>query len=126
MDPKDAGTALLVMYLQPVLLTPLFGILVDMKGQRLLCTLLALCFEVLAHYILAEAEPNDGDDDLDEKTPLVAPGILGLFYSMFRVVLMSQIPMVVKNKKVLGTAFGVQAAVQNSGQTVIPILVGVI
>ena len=104
--PETSGKILLILYLQPVILTPFFGILFDKKGKRLMCTILAIILQIIAHFILT-LDKSGGPEEIDLQTPIHAMAILGLFYSMFRVVVISQIPMVIRNKKVLGTAFGI-------------------
>ena len=39
---QDAGEILLILYVQPVFLTPLFGLFADKKGKRLIATIFSI------------------------------------------------------------------------------------
>ena len=119
---KTAGDLLLILYLQPVFLTPVFGIITDKIGKRLVMTMFSIILQIVAHSIFAFISCGSLQSPKWVSTS-IGLVILGIFYSMFRVVLFSCIPLVVE-KNILGMAYGVQAAVYNGGMVILPILVG--
>ncbi len=102
---KTAGDLLLILYLQPVFLTPVFGIITDKVGKRMIMTILSIALQIIVQALFAFSGEGTEEEPLwiCAITGLV---ILGIFYSMFRVVLFSCIPLVVE-KKILGMAYGV-------------------
>ncbi len=53
---KTAGDLLLILYLQPVFLTPVFGIITDKIGKRLVMTMFSIILQILTQMIFAFAD----------------------------------------------------------------------
>jgi MFS family permease len=102
-----------LIFLSTMVLTPLFGLMVDRIGKR--ATVLMLGSVALIPVFLTLG--------LTSLPPLVPMLVLGVSDSVVPAALWSAIPLVV-NQTRLGTAYGVVTLVQNAGLTVVPWVAG--
>ena len=110
-----ANSYLLIPYLMSAILTPPVGYFVDRVGRRAELLLVSAASLAVTHFLFAWSSA----------TPLYGLVILGLAYSIYASAIWPSIALVV-NENVVGTAYGIITAVQNSGLAAIPIVVGLL
>ncbi len=98
-----------------IIFTPLFGWLVDKKGMRASLMILGSFLLIIAHLILS----------LTNLSPYISMFIIGIAFSLVPAAMWPAVALIVK-EKVLGTAYGVMASLQNLGLFSVPILAGMI
>lgn len=109
-----ANKYLMIPYLTSACLTPFVGYACDRIGRRAELLLASVLSITMAHFIFAF---------VNSIQPIYALLLLGVGYSMYAAAIWPSISLVV-DKNRIGTAYGLVTAVQNAGQTVIPIIVG--
>ena len=114
----ESGMIISITYGIAAILCPVFGILVDRVGRRVILIIFAACCVASVH-ILFILTP----DSHQPIYPIFYMVILGLGYSIYASVMWASIPYLVE-PKTIGTAFGVTTAIQNLGLGVGPIVVG--
>ena len=120
-DPGSAGTLISIVYICPVLLTPLFGVLVDRFGRRAVFLVLACLIFCATHLGVAffpDSAPN-------HPAYLVIIPLLGvsLSYSIYGAVFWPCIALVIE-PKMTGTAYGIVGSAANTMLTIIPLITG--
>ncbi len=98
-----------------IIFTPLFGWLIDKKGNRASLMFLGSLLLIIAHLILS----------LTDISPYISMFIIGIAFSLVPAAMWPAVALIVK-EKLLGTAYGVMASLQNLGLFSVPILAGMI
>lgn len=110
---NSAGLYMSVPFFISAFMVPLYGILIDMYGQRAYLSLVASIlgfFSFTMFYYLP---------------PIYAFIMLGMTYSMFASVIWPAISLVVR-KDLVGFAYGVTTSLQNAGLSIFPLIVAYI
>ncbi|MGQ9819538.1 MAG: MFS transporter [Candidatus Kapaibacteriales bacterium] len=108
-----AGFLSSILTLSAMIMTPLFGILVDKFGRRTKLMIFGSSLIIPVYLIMAYT-----------KIPLYIPmGIMGLSFSLIPAVMWPSVAIVVPENK-LGTAYGVMTMIQNIGLFTTNILIG--
>ena len=115
-----AGVYLLVIYLSASIVTPMFGMVVDKYGRRVLLMILSITLFLVALVVFCIIP-----SDCNKIIPLVPLVLIGLFYATYAAIFWPCIPLVVEQNK-QGTAFGVVNSIQNINLAVSPLVFGVI
>ncbi|MFA5326104.1 MAG: MFS transporter [Bacteroidales bacterium] len=115
----DLEIAALMVSLIPfctMVFTPIFGALVDRKGNATRLMILGSCLVLVAHLIIgfAPSFPFFG---------YVGIGILGIGYSLVPAAMWPSVPKIIPEKN-LGTAYSLIYWIQNMGMLLVPIFVG--
>jgi len=116
-----AGTVTPIIFITPVILTPIVGIASDKFGKRILLLLAASLIYLIDNLVIAfypDAKP--GDADYNVIGMLIG---LGIFYSGFAAVFWPCVALVVK-PKLTGIAYGVCLVFQNIVLMIGPIALG--
>ena len=115
---STAGNLVSIPYFQAAVITPMFGTLIDRLGKRGFFMILSSLLAIGVHFFWF-ALPGCERCWLSV-VPLI---IFGIFYSCYASVIWPSIPLVVE-KNLIGTAFGLVTAVQNTGLFLIPLVAG--
>ncbi|MCK9625108.1 MAG: MFS transporter [Bacteroidales bacterium] len=115
----DLEIAALMVSLIPfctMVFTPIFGALVDRKGNATRLMILGSCLVLVAHLIIgfAPSLPFFG---------YIGVGILGIGYSLVPAAMWPSVPKIIPEKN-LGTAYSLIYWIQNMGMLLVPIFVG--
>jgi MFS family permease len=110
---EAAGHLMGIPFCLSVICFPIIGIILDKYGMRIHLLLTAGCMLCITLILLIFVYPI---------VPLI---LLGLSYSLFGAIVWSSVPYIVE-KKITGTAYGIQTSVQNFGLTVVPVIVAAI
>lgn len=112
---EHAGFLSSILTLSAMIMTPLFGILVDKFGKRAKLMIFGSSLIIPVYLLMAYT-----------KIPLYIPmGIMGLAFSLIPAVMWPSVAIVVPESK-LGTAYGVMTMIQNIGLFSTNILIGYI
>lgn len=112
---EHAGFLSSILTLSAMMMTPLFGILVDKFGRRAKLMIFGSSLIIPVYLIMAYT-----------KMPLYIPmGIMGLAFSLIPAVMWPSVAIVVPESK-LGTAYGIMTMIQNIGLFSTNILIGYI
>jgi len=98
-----------------IIFTPLFGFMIDKWGYRASVMFLGSGLLILVHLILS----------LTMLTPYIPMFILGIAFSLVPAAMWPSVAKIV-DQKLIGTAYGVMASVQNLGLFAFPIIAGYI
>lgn len=110
---EQAGFLSSILTLSAMVMTPLFGILVDKVGNRSKLMILGSLLIIPVYLIMAYT-----------RIPLFFPmGLMGISFSLIPAVMWPSVAIVVPEKK-LGTAYGVMTMIQNIGLFATNILIG--
>lgn len=113
--PDQANKVNSIVYLISGVVSPIFGLLIDLIGRNLFWIFLSINITVGAHMLLAFTELN----------PYIAMVTLGIAYSVLASALWPLIALLIPEYQ-LGTAYGICQSVQNLGLAVISIVAGII
>jgi len=115
MSTTDAGYYAAIVTLASMILSPFLGKFLDIVARRPLFVCLGSCVVIPTHLALAYKLPH----------PIIPIIFMGLSFSLVPAALWPSIPLITKDKEV-ATAFGVMAAIQNTGLAGINYVAGVI
>ena len=116
-----AGEIIAITFSIAAVITPILGASVDKFGKRTYLMLGSSVLVLVPHVVLALLP--DCDECIDGIFMLI---FLGLGYAVYASVVWAAVPLVVDEKRAIGTAFGVITALQNFGLFFSPLVVGVI
>lgn len=119
-DKNLAGIYLLTIYLSASFITPLFGMIVDRFGRRVLFMIFSVILFMLAMVVFCLIP-----EDCASWVPLMPLILTGVFYATYAAIFWPCVPVVVE-PKLCGTAFGVVNAVQNINLAISPLVFGII
>jgi MFS family permease len=108
---QRAGDAMSFLFLVSMLSTPAFGSLIDNIGQR-------SKFVVASAFLIALTFST-----ISSAPPMASMAALGLVYMVYAAALYPSLALTVQ-QRLLGTAFGVTAMLENLGMTLVPLVVG--
>eukprot|EP00736_Rhodelphis_marinus_P004259 Rmarinus@m.9089 len=109
-----------------VILAPLFGRMIDRVGNRPFYVCVSCLLVGLAHLLLGVLEPDMVPSWMEVALPVALVVLYGTGYSLFVSSLYPCIPIILRDEKVLGSAFGVIFSLQNLGLIIITQAVGVV
>lgn len=98
-----------------IVLTPIFGILIDKYGKRATSMFFGSGIIIIAHLTLA----------LTSLPPLLIIMLLGISFSLVPAAMWPGVALIVEEKR-LGSAYGAMTSIQNIGLFIFPIMAGVI
>ncbi|MDX9999712.1 MAG: MFS transporter [Polyangia bacterium] len=115
MTKQVAGTVVMFLPLAQAAITPLFGLVFDLKGKGATLMIIGSVCLAAGHTVLA----------LTPAHPAVGLMLLGVSFSLVPAVLWPSLAKIVDQKR-LGTAYGLTFTIQNYGLMVTPLLIGLI
>lgn len=109
---QNINTVEVVMNFIPWVLAPIFGIILDKYGYKIVATIFASILIMISHiFFMWFSIPKDSGESYWWILPIC---LLGISYSIFVVALWPLIPLVVK-PSAIGTAFGISSSITNLG-----------
>ena len=116
-----AGRIVPIIYVCPIVVSPLVGILIDKKGKKPLILIISCLGLLCIHFLLAYL-PESKQKDPNYNIIWVLLGI-GCFYAIFVATYWPCIAFVVK-PHMIGIAYGLVFSVQNLALVVVPLVIG--
>lgn len=113
-----AGLYLLTINLSASIITPMFGVIVDKFGRRVIMMLFSVTLFILALVVICVIPSDCGP-----VVPLIPLVMTGMFYATYAAIFWPCIPVVVE-PKMCGTAFGVVNSIQNVNLAITPLIFG--
>ncbi|KRZ15272.1 Major facilitator superfamily domain-containing protein 1 [Trichinella pseudospiralis] len=104
LTPESANLCNSLVYMMSIVMSPLFGALVDLSGYNIYWMFVSIIMALITHILLA----------FTSLTPYVAVAICGLSYSLLAASLWPSVSYVVA-ENAIATAYGVIPSVQNFG-----------
>ena len=93
-DTKIAGVYLLVIYLSASIVTPIFGMVVDKYGRRVIFMTFSIGLYLVALVVFCIIPSNT-----NQLIPLIPLVLVGLFYATYAAIFWPCIPVVVEKNK---------------------------
>eukprot|EP00735_Rhodelphis_limneticus_P011208 TRINITY_DN4278_c0_g1::TRINITY_DN4278_c0_g1_i1::g.8027::m.8027 TRINITY_DN4278_c0_g1::TRINITY_DN4278_c0_g1_i1::g.8027 ORF type:complete len:481 (-),score=152.30,sp/Q1JQC1/MFSD1_BOVIN/31.66/2e-55,MFS_1/PF07690.11/3.3e-28,Sugar_tr/PF00083.19/4.2e-11,ATG22/PF11700.3/3.2,ATG22/PF11700.3/1.3e-05,MFS_2/PF13347.1/0.015,MFS_2/PF13347.1/0.00065,LacY_symp/PF01306.14/4.3e+03,LacY_symp/PF01306.14/0.0037,LacY_symp/PF01306.14/0.26,LacY_symp/PF01306.14/0.0054,MFS_1_like/PF12832.2/9.4e+03,MFS_1_like/PF12832.2/4. len=125
-EVEDANYIVSIPLFLAVILAPIFGKMVDHIGHRPLLTVVSCALVFTAHLLFGVVKPEHVPDSMHTAMPIIFVIIYGVGYTLFVSSFYPCVPMIVRDKRALGTAFGVIFSLQNLGLIIVTQVVGVI
>jgi len=120
----NAGNYIPIVYVAAALITPLFGLLTDYYGRKVLLMLLSSLVFLACHLVMAFLSDTTDEGRVNYGIIGVLVGI-GLFYASYAAVFWPCVALVVK-RIVIGTSYGIITSFQNLVLTGLPFAVAAV